>query len=150
MRGWTPLHIACWGTTKPQYDLVIVEQARHACACVKHVPHMPCMCRACAITLTPLAHQSSPLLPLLPPDTQSWPPNSTQCTQDTWSTTQYPARQILLAAAKAKQDGMVKGAKDLLNGGTPGPHGTSAAPLRHLCGTSAAPLPRLCGTSTAL
>lgn len=30
MRGWTPLHIACWGTTKPQYDLVIVEQVEHS------------------------------------------------------------------------------------------------------------------------
>ena len=27
IRGWTPLHIACWGSYKPQYDLVIVEQA---------------------------------------------------------------------------------------------------------------------------
>ena len=25
LRAWTPLHIACWGTVKPQYDREIVE-----------------------------------------------------------------------------------------------------------------------------
>lgn len=25
LREWTPLHIACWGTVKPQYDREIVE-----------------------------------------------------------------------------------------------------------------------------
>ena len=25
VRKWTPLHIACWGTAKPQYDRDIVE-----------------------------------------------------------------------------------------------------------------------------